>query len=131
MAKYYSPSDTNIDKIGIKPDLEVLYPDFTEEEQKDWHALEESGAIADYVDSHQNMTEAEIASYAKTLQTKYKLEERLLRKMIRNELDRTRSPRLYDLDYDSQLKAAIEVIKGGNFAELMASTKTLKEQQEQ
>ncbi|WP_308510048.1 S41 family peptidase [uncultured Treponema sp.] len=131
VAKYYSPSDTNIDKIGIKPDLEVLYPDFTEEEQNDWHALEESGAIADYVDSHQNMTEAEIASYAKTLQTKYKLEERLLRKMIRNELDRTRSPRLYDLDYDSQLKAAIEVIKGGNFAELMASTKTLKEQQEQ
>ena len=111
--------------------MEVLYPDFTEEEQKDWYALEESGAIADYVDSHQNMTEAEIASYAKTLQTKYKLEERLLRKMIRNELDRTRSPRLYDLDYDSQLKAAIEVIKGGNFAELMASTKTLKEQQEQ
>lgn len=131
VAKYYSPSDTNIDKIGIKPDLEILYPELTEEEQNDWHALEESGAIADYVERSQDMTESEIASYAKSLRKKYNLEERLLRKMIRNELDRTRPPRLYDLDYDSQLNAAIEVIKSGNFWELMSSVKTLKEQQEQ
>ncbi|MGN0729416.1 S41 family peptidase [Treponema sp.] len=131
VAKYYSPSDVNIDKIGIKPDLEVLYPEFTEEEQNDWHALEESGAIAAYVDEHPNMTEADISAYAKILRKKYKLEERLIRKMVRNELDRTRSPRLYDLDYDTQLNAAIDVIRKGNFAQLMSSAKTLKEQQEQ
>ncbi len=129
IAKYYSPSDVNIDKIGIQPDLEILYPEFTQEEQDAWHALEESGAISKYVENHQNMTENDIARYAKQLYQTYKLEERLIRKMIRNELDRTRSARLYDLDYDNQLNAAINVINKENFTSLMANTKTLKEQQ--
>ncbi len=131
VARYYSPSDANIDKIGIKPDLEVLYPEFTEEEQTAWHALEESEEIPKYVESHQDMSEDEIASFAKTLRKKYLLEERVIRKMIRNELDRTRSSRLYDLDYDSQLNAALDVIKNGNFSKLMAETKTLMEQREE
>lgn len=131
VAKYYSPSDVNIDKIGIRPDLEVLYPEFTEEEQKAWHSLEESGIISDYVESHPDMTEESVSEYAKKIKRTYNLEERLIRKMIRNELDRTRSSRLYDLDYDSQLNAAIRVITGGNFSTLMKSVKTLKEQQEQ
>ena len=131
VAKYYSPSDTNIDKIGIKPDLEVLYPEFSEQEQEDWHKLSESNAIEKYVESHPDMSEKAIASYAKTLKKTYNLEERLLRKMIRNEVYRTRSSLLYDLDFDLQLQAAIEVSKKPNFPKLLAQTKTLKEQQDQ
>ena len=131
VAKYYSPSDTNIDKIGIKPDLEVLYPEFSEQEQEDWHKLSESNTIERYVELHPDMNEKEIANYAKTLKKTYNLEERLLRKMIRNEIYRTRSSLLYDLDFDLQLQAAIEVSKKPNFSKMLAQTKTLKEQQDQ
>ena len=38
---------------------------------------------------------------------------------------------LYDLDYDIQLNAAIDVIKKGDFDKLMEETKTLKDQLEE
>lgn len=38
--------------------------------------------------------------------------------------------RLYDLDYDIQLNAALDIIKNENFTELMTSSKTLAEMQE-
>ena len=131
VAKYYSPSDINIDKIGIKPDLEVLYPEFSEQEQEDWHKLSESAEIEKYVEFHPDMNEKTIANYAKILKKTYNLEERLLRKMIRNEVYRTRTSLLYDLDFDLQLQAAIDVSKKPNFSKLLAQTKTLKEQQDQ
>jgi carboxyl-terminal processing protease len=130
VAKYYSPSDVNIDKIGIQPDMEVLYPEQSDEEIQAWKNLDESGKISAYVESHPNMTETEISAYAKRLKKDYNLEERILRKLIRNEIDRTTSSRLYDLDFDLQLNAAINVIESGNFKKLMESAKTLKEQQE-
>jgi carboxyl-terminal processing protease len=33
---------------------------------------------------------------------------------------------VYDLEYDVQLKAALEIVQGGKFAELMKNVKTLK-----
>lgn len=128
VARYYSPLDVNIDKRGIKPDLEVLYPEFTEEQKKEWERIEKDDVIQIYVESHPNMTEVQIASYAKQLKKIYKLEETFLRKIIRNEVGRTKTALLYDLDYDIQLKAAINVINKGEYKNLMKNTKTLKDQ---
>ena len=60
---------------------------------------------------------------------KYPLEERIIRRLIRNAVYRNKEDALYDLDYDLQLNAAIDIIKKGNFNKLMNSTKTLKELQ--
>ena len=38
---------------------------------------------------------------------------------------------VYDLDYDNQLQAALEVIKTKDFDSLLKSTKSLKELQEE
>ena len=128
VARYYSPLDVNIDKRGIRPDLEVLYPEFTEEQKNEWERIEKDNVIPSYVDAHPDMNEAQIASYAKQLKKSYNMEESFLRKIIRNEVYRTKTALLYDLDYDIQLNAAIKVIKDGKFESLMKDTKTLKDQ---
>ena len=131
VARYYSPLDVNIDTRGIRPDMEVLYPEFTEEQKNEWERLEKDGVVPSYVENHPDMSEKEISAYANQLKKTYKLEESFLRKIIRNEAGRTKKALLYDLDYDIQLNAAIKVIKDGRFNELMKNTKTLKDQLEE
>lgn len=131
MARYYTPSDTNIDKVGIPPDREVLYPELTEAEEKSYGELIKADAIAKYVTMHRNMSETAIANYAITLKQTYHLDETLLRRLIRLEVNRTKPAALYDLDYDIQLKAALDIFKQGNFARLVRGTKTLKQLQEE
>lgn len=76
------------------------------------------------------MTETEIAEKAKELAKTYPIEERLLRRLIRVQLPNSASI-VYDLDYDNQLQAALEVIKTKDFDSLLKSTKSLKELQEE
>lgn len=128
VARYYSPSDSNIDKVGIPPDLEVLYPEFSEEQTEEYIALLESETVEKYVEDHQSMTEDDIASYAKLLQETYStLELSFLRKFIRNEVYRTRTSLLYDLDYDIQLNAAVDLLNNKDVLQLTKGTKTLKQ----
>ena len=130
VARYYTPSDVNIDKTGIMPDREVAYPEFSEEEEKAFGELMDSDEISAYVEEHPDMSEADIAAYSEVLEKKYPLEPRVIRKIVRNNVDHTKPMRLYDLDYDIQLNAALDIIKNENFTELMTSSKTLAEMQE-
>ena len=130
VAKHYSPDDVNIDKVGITPDMEIKFHELTEDEAKVLESLLDSKVIEDYVDKNEDMTEAQIADYAEVLYKKYKLEKSLLRKLIRNETDKVKPSRLYDLDYDVQLNAALKVINDGNFNQLMEKTVSLKQAEE-
>ena len=129
MARYYTPSDSNIDKIGIPPDKEVLLPVLSESEEKAYANLVTDGTIAKYAESHPNMSEKDIAAYAKELQKSYNLELRLLRRLIKLEVKRKKPADLYDLDYDLQMQAALETLKLPNFNTLVKSAKTIKELQ--
>ena len=130
MARYYSPSDTNIDKIGIPADLEVKNIEIKPEEEQTYTDLYNSGILPEIVTENPNMTENEIAEKAKELAKTYPIEERLLRRLIRVQLPNSASI-VYDLDYDNQLQAALEVIKTKDFDSLLKSTKSLKELQEE
>ena len=130
MARYYSPSDTNIDKIGIPPDLEVSYPELTEDDENAYKKLIDSNEISEYVEKNPDMDERQISDFAADLKTRYNLEERLLRRLVRIQANRTKPAALYDLDYDIQLNKALEILKNtSDFKELVNSTKTLKELQ--
>ena len=130
VARYYTPSDTNIDKIGIPPDYEILYPELTEEQQKAYSAIMQNETIDRYVEDHPNMTPIDILAYAGQLKRKYNLDEKLLRRLIRIKAWRTRPTPLYDLDYDIQLNGALDILRENkDFRKLVASTKTLKELQ--
>ena len=129
IAKYYTPSDTNINVVGIPPDLEIGYPDYTDEENKEYLRLLESDEVAKTVAVKETMTETDIANSAKVLQAKYKLPLPLLRRLIRLEANRKKGSMLYDLDYDIQLNKALEILRDGKFSQLIRTTKTLKELQ--
>lgn len=127
VAKYYSPTDVNIDKIGIPPDREVSSPEMTDEESEAFTKLMSEDTIEKYVEEHPNMSEASIASYAKELQKTYKLDLRILRKMVRNQVQRTQKSPLYDLDYDLQLNAALGIFAEEDYSALMSQAKDLKQ----
>ena len=129
-ARYYTPSDTNIDKIGIPPDLEVPFPELTEQEQESYIKLMEDGVLTKRM-TNPNMSEKEIDQLVQELYKTYPMEQRLLRRLIRLEADKVREPRLYDLDFDLQLNAALEVVQRQDFDRLVAGAKTLKELQEE
>ena len=131
VARYYSPTDCNIDKIGIPPDRQIKLLESTEEETKTFIKLSEDRTIEKYVENHPKMTESDIAKYAVELQKTYKLDLRLLRRLVRLEISKITKPIVYDLDYDVQLTEAIKIINEENFISLVKSTKTLKELQEQ
>ena len=59
----------------------------------------------------------------------YPLESRVIRKIIRNEVERTKPSRLYDLDYDVQLNEAIRLLTKDDVKNLIKKTKTLKQLQ--
>ena len=131
VARYYSPSDSNIDKVGIPPDLEVLFPEMTEEEQKAYIALVEADEVNLYVDDHPGMTETDIASFANLLSKEYALDEWLLRRIIRVSVYRHSEFPLYDLDYDIQLQAALEQVRSPSVWNKIRTAKTLKEIEEE
>ena len=69
-ARYYTPTDTNIDKIGIPPDMEVLFPELTEQEQEAYIKFMEDEVLTKRV-TNPNMSENEIAQLAKELHNTY------------------------------------------------------------
>ncbi len=132
MARYYTPSDMNIDKIGIPPDQEVKnLSEFSEEEEKLYVDMIKSEVINKAAESKPNMTEADIALAAIKIAKDYPLDERLIRRLIRIQVQKTQPSVLYDLDYDLQLNAAIKAVQNKDFAEMLKNTKTLRQLQEE
>ena len=132
MARYYTPSDMNIDKIGIPPDEEVKnLAEFSEEEEKLYVDMIKSEVINKAAESKPNMTEADIAVAAAKIAKDYPLNERLIRRLIRIQVQKTQPAALYDLDYDLQLNAAIKAVQNKDFTTMLKNTKTLRQLQEE
>ncbi|MCF0242754.1 MAG: S41 family peptidase [Treponema sp.] len=131
MARYYTPSDTNIDKIGIPPDVEVLFPELTAEAEEAYVKMVKDDVIGSYIAKHPSMTETDISNYAKELIQTYPIEERLMRRLIRIQVNKTKPAALYDMDYDIQLVKALEIVNSKTYASVLKNAKTLKELQEE
>jgi len=131
-ARYYTPSDVNIDKIGIPPDREIqMYSDFSINDVEKLNKLLSENKIPAFVKQNPNATSAQISAFARELNSQYNLDVNLLRRLIRNEQNRTVIAPVYDLEYDPQLEEAVKIIRSENYNQLMKSSKTLKELQEQ
>lgn len=132
MARYYTPSDMNIDKIGIPPDLEIKNLEaFSEEEEKIYVDLVKSELVNKAAESKPNMSEADITAEAKKIAKDYPIDERIIRRLIRVQVQKTQPSVLYDLDYDLQLQEAIKIVQRKDFSTLLKNTKTLKQLQEE
>ena len=131
MARYYTPSDVNIDKIGIPPDLEITNMEsLTKEQEDNYVKLVEDRVIEKLVEDNSEMTEKQIAEKAKVISNDTKIDARIIRKIIRNQVTKYSTP-LYDLDYDLQLNEAIKIVSNPDFNTLLKKTKTLKQLQQE
>ena len=130
MARYYTPSDANIDKQGIPPDREVLFPKLSEAEEKSLSDLLTSTKIADWVASAGEVTPARAETFANELAKTYPVEIRVLKRLVMQEYYRTHISPLYDLEYDIQLKSAVDILLKEDVPALLKTTKTVHELQD-
>ena len=129
IAKYYTPSGANIDKIGIPPDEEVDLPGVSIEEQEIYVNLMNSNKIYDFANENKNVTETQIKEFAETLYKDFPLDMVVLRRLIR--IYTMEGETLYDMDYDTQLKRAIEIANDKNYYTMLSETKTLLQIEEE
>jgi carboxyl-terminal processing protease len=130
-ARYYTPSDVNIDKIGIPPDREVLFPEFTNADAEQLSRLIAAARIPAFLAENPEAGRAMVERFAQELAAEYPMDIVLLRRLIRDEQNRTSIAPVYDLEYDVQLQEAVNILRGGTYGALMRTTKTLKVLQEE
>ncbi|GHV21316.1 peptidase S41 [Spirochaetia bacterium] len=130
-ARYYTPSDVNIDKIGIPPDREILFPKFSNDDAEQLNNLIKAREIPEFVEKNPKAAPGVTDSFARQLQNEYKLDFTLLRRLIRDEQNRTVIAPVYDLEYDVQLQEAVKIIREGAFYELIQTSKNLKTLQDE
>ncbi len=108
--KYYTPSGRSIHGQGIEPDIEIDFPMRTIDDML--AKLTEDNAIQDFIDNHENPTESDYQEFIKSIKDQnIPVNEDLLRNRIRYWQNRYDVDRLYDLEYDIQLQAAVEAVK--------------------
>jgi carboxyl-terminal processing protease len=130
-ARYYTPSDVNIDKVGIPPDREVLFPMISAEESDKLAQLIKAQVIPLFVEEHPEAAQEEAAAFSKQIQNEYGLPAILVDRLVRDEQNRTVISPIYDMDYDIQLQEAVKVLREENFQRLIQTTKTLRILQEE
>lgn len=112
IARYYTPADICIDKIGIMPDVEIKEPPFTRDEEYSYLKLRELDLVAKFVEANPKPSDTQIAAFYKDLLARnIALTDTLVRRMIVNEVNRHANiTPVYDLEFDIQLKKALELI---------------------
>ncbi|MDR2468809.1 MAG: S41 family peptidase [Spirochaetaceae bacterium] len=129
-ARYFTPSDVNIDKVGIPPDREILFPKFSAEDTDSLNKLINSNKIPAFVEANPHAPPGVSDSFARQLNEEYHLDFNLLRRLIRDEQNRTVIAPVYDLEYDVQLQEAVKIIREGIYYQLIKNTKTLRDLQQ-
>jgi carboxyl-terminal processing protease len=130
-ARYFTPSDANIDKVGIPPDREVLFTEYTEEDAEKLNELINANKIPEFAAQNPQANTAQVEAFAAALEKEYQLDALLLKRLIRNELRRTEIAPVYDLEYDVQLQEALNILQSGNYQNLLRNARTIKALQEE
>ncbi len=129
IARYYSPSGANIDKLGILPDLEVERPQFTPEQEKNAIKLLNTSEIAEFTRSKPEISRNEMLEFAEKLEKKYDIPPHLLLPLIKSEYSRSHQAPVVDIEDDIQLKAAVRVLNTEDVKALCEKSKTLLQMQ--
>ena len=111
-ALYYTPSGVSINTIGIEPDEIVNEIELTPEEVEAVNKLNETTIIGDFVSSTPDYSNEDVKDFTMTLRDEgFDLRPVIVRRLIKNEVEKNRMPSLVDLDYDVQLKYAVDMLR--------------------
>jgi len=125
IARYYTPSGINIDKVGIEPDIVVPEQTLNDKELAEVQRLYDAGDIARFLHANPHPTPDQRKAFASELATTYHVPQTILEKLVRDESERSQSARVYDLEYDIQLQKALDLIESPEFEKELENAKTL------
>ncbi len=114
-SRYYTPDGINIDKVGIEPHMFVELEEFSEEDLSALQKIYDGDLVALFVEENSEENEEKINEFISSLADQdIVMEEKVIRKLIREEYNRNlNSPPVYDLEYDTVLVEATEVLIQG------------------
>jgi len=116
-ALYFTPSGKTIDKIGIEPDEVVHGVEITEKEMKAIDKINELKLIEEFVKKHpEKYTDEDFQALMKEIENNgIKINPLIVKRLIKNEKEKYKIPDLVDLEYDLQLKHAVNMLKTVSF----------------
>jgi carboxyl-terminal processing protease len=116
-SRYYTPSGTKIDGVGITPDIEVSEPEPTDEEVDALETIYEENLIRQFVREHPDPSSEEIRDFVDDLRDRgLAIDTPAVGKLVREEVNRTREDApIYDLEYDRALRRALELIRNDEY----------------
>ncbi len=114
--KYYTPSGNIIHKKGIAPDFKVAQDLIPADDRKNLGRVLNDGLISTFAQTHPEYTQANIDALVMFLKSKQlPLSKRVASFYFRNEIERDKPSKLYDLEFDMQLKKSLEFLDSSNF----------------
>jgi C-terminal processing protease CtpA/Prc len=115
MARYFTPGNYTIDKVGVTPDVTVEEPKLTAEQEASLGKLLQEDTIRKWVVANPQPSDVRVGQLVVELHRQgIALDERTLRRLVREEVNRTNNnPPVFDLEYDIVLQAAVKAIQAG------------------
>jgi carboxyl-terminal processing protease len=118
-ALYYTPSGVSINNVGITPNRIVDEIQLTEDETQAVEKMNELGLVEEFVENNPGYTDRDLQRFAESLKERgIEVRPVVVRRMVRTEKEKNQIPSLVDLDYDVQLKYAVDLI---NSMDLLAA----------
>jgi len=115
IARYYTPSGVNIDKVGIAPHQVLKEHELTDAELTEYRKLLDNKTFETFAQANPNANRAAVDAFVTELRAKgVTLETRLLARLTRLELDKVnnRPNPVVDLDFDAVLQEAVRLLRG-------------------
>ena len=111
IAKYYTPSGISIHGKGIVPDVVVSADTFPEADRKNIAVIMKEKLVEEFAKTHKGDTSANRRDFMQFLKDKnLGISERSAAYLFKSESLRYSKQPLYDLEFDTQLKKAIETV---------------------
>jgi len=113
--RYYTPNGTNIDQMGITPDIVVTEPELSEEQQEAYAKLLQENRVGEFIDNHPSPSEDQINNFINDMFSEgLNPGERILRVMVKREGERRlNTPPVIDLEFDLALIRAVDFLNTG------------------
>ncbi|MFW6138375.1 MAG: S41 family peptidase [Spirochaetota bacterium] len=111
-ALYHAPSGKSIEERGVMPDEVVHDIEITKEEMERIDKIKQQNLIENFVEKHESYTEEQFEKLLQNLKQKdLEIRPAIVKKLIRNEKEKYKMPSMVDLDYDVQLRHAVNMLK--------------------
>lgn len=117
MSRYYTPSGTYIDQIGIAPDVEVALPSLEDDQMEAFTRLRTDGLVREFAAEDPDRSREEIDAFIQQVQDDgYNIPDFYLRRMIRDAVNREKGVTMvYDLEFDPVLREAVRILREGEY----------------